>query len=1242
MSKTPMTAAAILGSLFELGVRFEIYGQRIRYRAPQGVMTPKLIDQLAKCRSEVLELLRRQANEARPLPHITSIPRTSTQSWPLSFSQQRLWFLNQIDPESSAYNIPVTLRVGGRLNTRSFENALNRVIDRHESLRTHFVSEHGRPAQIINPRLKLTIPIIDLSHLPAERREEEAVKLAGEDPLRPFQLDRLPLFRATILHLNLEEHWIVFTMHHIISDGWSLEVLVREVTELYREECGGNPAALEALPVQYADYAYWQRNVISDQFERQSEYWIEHLANPPALELPTDHPRFGARSGVAGECPFIIPASLRASLEEIGNVCGATLFMTLLAAFQLLLSHYSGQEDVVVGFPIANRTQTEVEGLIGFFVNVLLLRTDLSGDPLFRDVLIQVRTRAFDAYAHQDVPFEYLVNRLQPQRSLSRTPLFDVLFVFQNTPSQVLRLSGLTIEEIPAHRRSNPYELMIVLRPNGDHLDGRLAYNMDLFNHATIERYAHDFLSLLEIIAAMPHARISDILGPINSALALSDSSQSGPAAITTPFHPFSDEEIEQSIAARFEAQARRRPEQVAVQSRRYRWTYGELDRAANRVARALIKNRRNRHERIALLFEHDAPMVLGMLAVLKSAKTYVPLDPAYPVDRHQFQLNDAGVTVILTNNLNFGLASSLASEKIAVLNLDEISEGELAADLPDPAGAHDLACIIYSSGSTGAPKGTLQYHRSILHIVANYTQALHLAESDRSMVLSSYAHVMAMIDIYAPLMNGATLYPVNVKAEGIADLGRYIFDHEITIYRSPASLFRLLATNLERGDEMTKLRAAVLGAEPVLAGDFELYRNRCSPGCVLVNTYGSTEATISVVGIFNKDTQLEGEFLPIGYPVGKNEVFLLNPSGRPTPFFGQIAIRNPYLPSRYWNRDEESARAFYRDPTAPLVCTYRTGDFAKKRADGLLVLTGRSDQQIKIRGFRVELGEIEAVLRRHPAVERVAVLAAEDTTGNQRLHAYVVPNPGKRVSRFLLLEHARKFLPDYMVPATFVLLQDLPLTPNGKLDRRALSEVYQFSGGEKDADLRSLTPLEEIVAGIWSEVLAIDQVPVDMDFFDLGGHSLLATQIISRLRESLRLQLPMRVLFEDPTVERLSRRIQMEFLPQAGLNWKSLTSSPRDKPVPLSHAQERLWLLSQLAPEGAYNLPFAFRIRGQLNVQAFERALQILIERHEPLRTRFMNIDGLPMQMVEPNAAFSLPIIDLRASESEESDQSS
>ena len=622
--------------------------------------------------------------------------------WPLSFSQQRLWFLDQIDPAPSAYNVPVTLRIKGKFDVQVFENALNRVIERHEILRTHFASEGGKPVQVIHPAMQLKIPVLDLSQLSPDKQTEELGRLTTEDRLRPFRLDCAPLLRVMLARLSAEEHWIICTMHHIISDGWSMGVLVREFTEFYRQESGEGDAILPELPVQYADYAYWQRTLGAELFQTQLEYWAKELAELPALELPTDYARGSVRCGVSGEHSFTIPAYLMSDLEKIGHSCGATHFMILLAVFQLMLAHYSGQEDLAVGSPVANRTRPEIEGLIGFIINMLVLRADVSGDPTFRQFLRQVRDRTLQAYAHQDVPFELVVNRLQPQRTTSRTPLFDVFFALQNTHRQAFTLPNVTIEELLIRRSENPYELMLVLSPGRSGLDGVFSYATALYKPETIQQYASDFLALLKTVAAAPDAFLSEILRRGSSAELSLTSSHSQATAIDRPYELFPESEIEQSIVTRFRSQVKKYPDRVAIQGKDRVWTYRELDQVSTEASQALL-NRKRAGERVALLFDHEAAMVIGMLAVLKAARTYVPLDPSHPSDRLKFMMQDACATVLFTHGSNLKLACALAGDGVDVLDLDHLSPGEpTIAGGPRPC---DIACIIYSSGPRAFPK---------------------------------------------------------------------------------------------------------------------------------------------------------------------------------------------------------------------------------------------------------------------------------------------------------------------------------------------------------------------------------------------------------------------------------------------------------------------------------------------------------------------------------------------------------
>jgi amino acid adenylation domain-containing protein len=1208
-----------LANLFELGVQFNIEGDRLHYRAPKGIVDSQVLKQLREHKPKIIAFLRSRGWGHKVLPPITRQLRLEGKEWPLSFSQQRIWFLEQLNPGDSAYNVPACLKIRGEWNSTAFEGALKDLIGCHESLRTFFVARDGQPVQMITSEISVSVLVVDISNLTHEQQQDEQARIADEFIQRPFQLSEAPLLRALHVRKAPTDHLLLLTMHHIICDAWSISIFVRDLAALYERRLSGRGSPVLEAPIQYVDYACWQRNVQPLLFEEQLSYWLKQLSDVQVLELPTDRPRSTGRRGPTAIHTFSIAPKLFDEVSKLSRAHGATAYMLFLAAFQLLLSYYSSQEDIVIGFPTANRNHNGVEGVIGFFINVLAFRLNLAGDPSFLQVLQHARNTAFDAYMHQDVPFEMIVERLQPSRSVARSPIFEVLFVFQNNQQPVIEFPGITVEEQAVQRYRDPYELMFVMTPAGNgSWSGIFKYDSYLFDGTTIEMLAQDFLDLLNSIIATPEDSISRLLAQSGSAKHTAE-----PPAINVslqlPFIPFVEEDKNQILSDRFQEITSQYAGHVAISTPEKQWTYDQLRQVAKPVGGALFELLKSGQERVCLLFDHEADMIVAILATLMAGKTYVPLDPLYPLERLAYMLADSGASAILTDDLHVALAERMAGENIRIINVNHLSH-QLQSEIDMSAGRKDadsIACILYSSGSGGEPKGIVQTHRSIFHIVANYTNCLHINAADRCTVLSSYSHVMAMIDIYAALFNGATLYPVNVRRRGVAILKDYIFEQGITVYRSIASLFRALTATLTRGDELSRLRAVVLGAEPVYRSDFNLYRQLCSSKCIFVNTYGSTEATISTIAALTHDSEFPGDRVPIGYPVGGNKVILISESKRPSLLFGEIAIGNKYLSPGYWNRPADNARAYFADPTDPKQRMYRTGDLARRQKDGSFVIVGRKDSQVKVRGFRIDLGEVERCLSEHRSVRKAAVVSSDDSVRGMYLHAYIEARSPLVPSQAELLEYLSQKLPDYMVPAGCTILESLPLTPNGKLDRKTLSARIPAPEHDVQHYVAPETPLEEIVAGVWSDVLGIEQIGTEDNFFALGGHSLLATQLVSRLQEITKAPIPLRLIFEAPTIRSFAARL--EKLTISPGSWKAIEKVARRDRLRLSSAQKRIWLLNKIDTAGSYNIPYALRVRGKLDLKALQSALDKLIQRHELLRTRFTEIDGTPYQSVEP-----------------------
>ena len=1040
--------------------------------------------------------------------------RTSGDRAPLSFAQQRLWFLDQLEPASAAYNIALALRMTGVLNVAALTASLSEIVRRHEALRTTIATNEGEPSQVIHPPHEFDLALVDLSHLRSRMRETEALRLASDEAQRPFALASGPLFRVHLFKLDDYQHLLVYTVHHIVADGWSMSILARELSALYRAYAEGGPSPLGELPIQYADYAVWQRGGFAErELQQQLSYWKKQLDGAPALsEFPTDFPRPPAQRYQGAHESLTLSRELTGELKLLSRREGVTLFMTLLSAFKILLYRYSGQQDLVVGTHIAGRNRHELEGVIGFFIGTLALRSDLSGNPPFRRLLHRVRETALGAYAHQDLSFEKLIEELQPERSLSHTPLVQVVFNMLNLPTDAFELPGLAIERLPALSAGSKFDLTLYAREQDEGLAFKAVYDTDLFAAVTITRLLRHLETLLQGIVADPDCCPSK-LPVLTDAEAVAQRNHIRPMQA---FIEFGADAIEQSIPQHFEQQARNCANRLAVKTRTHEWNYEELNRAANRTAHALLRLRGTGAERVALLLDHDAPMIGAVLGVLKSGKSYVPLDPTYPRQRLAYMLADAQSEVLLTNSANLDVAKSL--NNVELLNMDAFDSPDTNVGVAISPDA--IAYTLYTSGSTGQPKGVTQNHRNVLHFIRAYTNNLHISANDRLTLFSAYGFDAAVQDIFAALLNGAALYPVDLKEDSLSDLARWLIVNDVTLYHSTPSTYRYFVRALQ-GEVFPALRLIVLGGEAVYKRDIEAYQKHFSPDCLFVNGFGLTESTVSLQYFVDSQTEITRNTVPIGYPVDSTEILLLDEAGDPTELYGEIGIRSAHVALGDLNQPELSKERFLADPSDPTRRIYRTGDMARQLADGSLEFAGRKDHQVKLRGYRIELREIEATLAEHPAVRECAVTLGGDED-DRRLIAHVVSHHDAGELRAFL----KARLPDYMIPSTFVALDRLPTTPSGKISYLELPIPYDAHVSVGVAFVAPRTPNEQALAAIWAEVLKLDQIGIHDNFFDLGGHSLLATQVISRVKKTLDADIPLRALFESPTVAGLSALI--------------------------------------------------------------------------------------------------------------------
>ncbi|HEV7765806.1 MAG TPA: amino acid adenylation domain-containing protein [Thermoanaerobaculia bacterium] len=1027
---------------------------------------------------------------------------------PLSFCQERLWFLDQLDPGTPLFNIHDVIHFAGAFDHDALEAALSEVVARHETLRTTFASVDGVPVQIVGTAEFVHIPITEVED------EYDVANWSDIESQEPFDLTTGPLFRARVIKLADDDHRLLLTLHHIVADGWSLAILRREIETLYTA-----PASLEELPVQYTDFSLWQRNrVNSGALSEQLEFWQRHLANlPPALELPLDRPRPLLESSLGARQTLQVPESVVAALRDLCKQKQVTTFMLMLAAFKLLIHRYTGQTDLLIGCPVAGRTRAEIENLIGFFLNTLALRTDVSGNPTFHELLDRIRETTLDTFANQDVPYE----------KLAQTKLFHLFFNVIN-----FDVAGAPTEESsePTPSRSI-FDLTLYVFDQPDGLLLEAVYRTDLYEASTIRRLLQHLETILETVAKTPELHLSRFALTPHPPSAPSPLAEGRRPSQHQPSPLVKGEKVpkadEGSIPQLFEETARRRARHIAIRSRHHTWTYAALQRRARIIATNLVTRGITPGDRVALLFEHDAPMLAAILGTLQAGGVYVPIDPTFPADRIKHIVSDADATLILADTINFETA--IATKRPAI-NIDELSasDAQLPTITPD---AH--AYILYTSGSTGQPKGVLQNHRNVLHHIRTYTNALRIQPRDHLSLIAAYGFDAAVMDIFGALLNGATLHPIDVKSESPESLARLLDDNAITIYHSTATVYRYLLGN-NPSHRFNTIRTVVLGGEEVFRRDFDLFRTHFSEHAIFINGLGPTESTLALQYVMDHETELPRNAVPVGYPVPGTEVLLLDDSGHPVEGCGtgELAFRARHLALGYWRRPQLTAQAFSTHNGDASLRTYRTGDLARLLPDGRFEFLGRKDRQLKMRGVRIELGEVEARLLEHDAIREALVHVFEPTTGDRRLAAYYVPRNGDTPAPADLRAFLRERLPDVMVPSAFVSLASLPLLPNGKIDRDSLPKP-DLSRLESTATfVAPTTPVEMLVASIWSSLLRVPRISVTDNFFDLGGHSLLATQLAARVRSTFHVDLPLREIFKTPTLSALAALIDASSTP--------------------------------------------------------------------------------------------------------------
>jgi len=1047
------------------------------------------------------------SSAAQKRAHLAQLLQEKVASKPflLSSAQERLWFLDRWQPHSAAYNICRGVRLRGALDIGALHHSLSAVVARHEALRTIFSDVNGQPRQRIVPPTAVELPLIDVN---TEARTVD--QIITTEAQRPFDLTTGPLLRVILLRLYDEDHILLLVVHHIVADGWSMRIFFREIAHLYAGDVAKSPVSLPDLSIQYVDYAVWQRAWLQSEVSASHlAYWQQQLAPPrPILDLPTDQPRPAIRTDHGTRYTFALPPDLYAKLKALSHDEGVTLFMTLLAAFKVLLYRYTGQTDILIGTPVANRNRQEVEGLIGFFVNTLVLRSDLSREPTFQALLKRMRQMTTAAYAHQAFPFERLVAELQPERDPSRTPLFQVMFAFQPDPTATLNLPGITVEPLAVDNGTAKFDLSLYVDETAAGLHGVFEYATDLFAEATIARMAGHWQTLLTAAAA-------DSTQPITTLPLLTPAER---AQFVTWNETRLDYPDELGLHQLFEAQATRTPEAIAVRFEGESLTYARLNQRANQLAAHLRTLNIGSDVLVGIYMERSLEMMVALLGILKAGGAYVPLDPTYPRERLAFMVQDAQLPLLLTQQR---LVDKLPPHEGQVLCLDAdwpAVAQQSEENLPSLTAPHHLAYVIYTSGSTGQPKGVQIPHQAVVNFLTTMAHQPGLQAEDRLLAVTTLSFDIAVLELFLPLTVGAQVILVSrqIAADGrrLADL---IEAADITVMQATPATWRLLLAAEWAGRPGLKMLCGGEALPRALANEL---LNR---GGALWNMYGPTETTI-----WSAIHPVEAGEAPvsIGRPIGNTQLYVLDDRWQPTPVGvpGQLYIGGDGLARGYLRRPELTADRFIPNPFSddPAARLYKTGDLVYYRSDSSLGFLGRLDHQVKIRGFRIELGEIETTLRHHPDVNQAVVIAREETPGDQRLVAYYTA--AQPLASATLRAFLSQSLPDYMLPAIFVHQERMPLTPNNKVDRQALPAPTFKQTTENYAP--PSTPTEKTLAEMWTDLLNLEQVGIQDNFFEVGGHSLLATQLVSRIYKRFSVDLPLQEFFRTPTIAGLVKTL--------------------------------------------------------------------------------------------------------------------
>jgi len=1161
---------------------------------------------------------------------------------PLSFAQQRLWFIEELEPGNAAYNIPGAVRLEGRLDLQVLESVINEIVRRHEALRTRIEVNAGEPAQVIDKWEPRRLEVIDLTGLPREEREAEVGRRARDEVRTGFNLKRGPLLRVRVLKLDEEEHVLLYTMHHIVSDGWSMGILIKELGTLYQAYLAEEESPLPELEIQYADYAVWQRKYLTGEvLENEVGFWKEQLKSAAVMELPTDHARPVAPSYRGGIERLEIGKEVHEGLKRLGRREGATMFMALMAAFKVVLMRYSGEEDVSVGTAIANRTRREVEGLIGFFINTLVMRTDLSGNPSFRELVKRERMTALGAYAHQEAPFEKLVEEIKPERNLNRSPLFQVTMTLEIAGRETLEIQGLKLSGIGNEGGTTKFDLSLHLTESRESLSGNLCYSRDLYEGETIRRMARHYERVVAEAVRDAERRIREVelMGEEERRQIVGEGSRAKVGY-----------EGDWRVHQLFEEQVAKSPDTVAVIHKGEQISYRELNRRANQLGRYLRSMGVGPEVLVGVCLERSIEIVVALMGVWKAGGVYVPMDPSYPEQRLQLLMADAGVDIVLTGEEE---SLKLRTDKVSVIDLrKEWIEVEKRWDGNQRSGVErdNPAYVIYTSGSTGLPKGVMVTHGNLTSLLIASRRNFCFAAGEEMLCLASFSFDISLFELLNPMVTGGK---VNILGrEEILNISQLLSEiRKVSIIHAVPTLMKRIVEGIKKEPvnrrDYENIEKVFVGGELVsldLLGEMSAIFKKAR----IEVLYGPTEGTVICTSYTVEPKVVTGKNI-IGGSLDNAEIKICDDNSYLTPIGvpGELCIGGDGVARGYLNRPELAAERFIPDLYSQEsgARMYRTGDLGRRLPNGHLEYLGRGDRQVKIRGHRIELGEIEARLAEHSVVREAVVLAREDHLGDKRLVAYIVTRQKSEIAidganwwndtagverenhtgalARSLRNHLDEYLPEYMTPSIFVVMEELPLTPGGKIDRLALPAPEERRSELEQAYLAPRTTVEEIVVGIFEEVLRLDRIGISENFFEIGGHSLLAMLVISRVRKILGVEIEVRSIFENATAEGLASRIEEAM--RAGEKYEApplvrVERGGREGvKLPLSFAQQRLWFVDQLEPGNtAYNMPGAVRLEGKLNLQVLESVINEIVRRHEVLRTRIEVEEGEPIQVID------------------------